>query len=435
MNHGRREHILLLIYSVLPILILFEAIAQKHWVLLCFVLCFIHFCAFFSLFFLLSTIWMLNWDLSLLWGWLFGHRYVVVALGLPSPCAGTRWEVPPASTPNCSDASWQLRWHPGEEVWAGACLGPVLLFLALLWKIKLSSTLDILLGNGNGKHHLPAACLVVVAKSWVSFAPQQPLSAKLECCGKTSAEAFQLFVLVMQQLHRLPLSWRIGATCPGFARWFWLLRIWIYNWTWRHSVLLLGDPKVALTAEQQKWILGTCTHFPNGEIRNWVENLTLSKEKSPKCTSSYVFHPPLVPNRYFDGQAHTSMPMKGRGVAQTVIWTLIGLFQCFVVVWVILSRTTAPRHIINILCFCVPPVLLPFSRDTGECSYRGGAGHTMSSDAPSPTSCTASTVMNRSATRISEQGQPFLEEYLHQHGSLQLDFSCSFYLFVLILAS
>lgn len=53
-----------------------------------------------------------------LWGWLFGHRCVVVALGLPSaraalPHAGTHWEVPLASTPNCSDASWQLRSHPG----------------------------------------------------------------------------------------------------------------------------------------------------------------------------------------------------------------------------------------------------------------------------------------------------------------------------------
>lgn len=43
------------------------------------------------------------------WWWLSGCPLP----GLPSPHAGTHWEVPLASTPNCSDASWQLRSHPG----------------------------------------------------------------------------------------------------------------------------------------------------------------------------------------------------------------------------------------------------------------------------------------------------------------------------------
>lgn len=153
-----------------------------------------------------------------------------------------------------------------------------------------------------------------------------------------------------------------------------------------------------------------------------MKNLTLSKEKSPKCTSSSVLPPALVCKQYFDGRP-IRLPMKGRGVAQTVTWTLTGL--CFPVFWIICSMSDPFKDQGPQTCFilyvCVLPMLCPFSRDTGE-SYRSGTGYTMSSDAPSLTSCTAPTVMNRSVTRISEQGQPFLEEYLHQHGSLQLDF-------------
>lgn len=165
-------------------------------------------------------------------------------------------------------------------------------------------------------------------------------------------------------------------------------------------LLLLGNLKVALIGEQQRQILGTCSHFPNGEIRDWMKNLTLLKEKNPKCMSSSVLHPALVCNRYFDGQAHTP-PHEGQGCCTDcnlgTDWTVV--LQCFgsFVAWVILSRTRAPRHIVSILCVCVPPMLLPFSRDTGE-SYRGGAGYTRSSDAPSLTSCTAPTVMNGGAT-------------------------------------
>lgn len=43
-----------------------------------------------------------------------------------------------------------------------------------------------------------------------------------------------------------------------------------------------------------------------------MKNLTLSKEKSPKCMSHSVLHPALVPNRYFDGQALTP-PHEGQG--------------------------------------------------------------------------------------------------------------------------
>lgn len=131
---------------------------------------------YFFLFFLLSAIWMLNWDLSLpvrvtFWAQMCGGgSRAALCQGCPPRMQGhtgrCRWPRRPTAL-MLPDSCDRIQ----EELWAGACLGPVLLFLVLLWKIKLSSTLNILLGIGNGKRHLPAACLVVVAEPWVSLCP------------------------------------------------------------------------------------------------------------------------------------------------------------------------------------------------------------------------------------------------------------------------
>lgn len=84
MNHWCRGHVLLLIYSVSPILVLFETIAQKHWMLLCFVLSS-------SVFFPLSSFLLFGCWIGVypfLWGWLFRPSYVAVALGVPPHVQG-----------------------------------------------------------------------------------------------------------------------------------------------------------------------------------------------------------------------------------------------------------------------------------------------------------------------------------------------------------
>lgn len=178
------SNILLLIYSVLLIRILFEAIAQKCWVLLCFVLCFFLFCVFFSLF---PPFHYLDAELRFIlacegdfsgtdrWWWLSGCPVQDCPSRMQGHTGRCRWPQRPTAL-MLPDSCDRIQ----EELWAGACLGPVLLFLVLLWKIKLSSTLNILLGNGNGKHHLPAACLVVVAKPWVSLCRTATLVGPLE---------------------------------------------------------------------------------------------------------------------------------------------------------------------------------------------------------------------------------------------------------------
>lgn len=199
--------------------------------------------------------------------------------GLPSPHAGTHWEVPLASTPNCSDASWQLRSHPGGALSRSVSRSCAFISGSVV-KNKAFQYIKYPFGKRERKAPSPSC---VSGCSGQALGEPLPHSnpcgcpwANLGCCGKRLAEASQPFVLVMQQLHRLsPCSrWAEGwvATCPGFAQWSWLLRTWICNWAWTHSVLLLGNPKVALIAEQQRQILGTRSPFPNGEVRNWMKN-------------------------------------------------------------------------------------------------------------------------------------------------------------------
>lgn len=92
---------------------------------------------------------------------------------------------------------------------------------------------------------------VPLTKAWVLWEKVSRGFSAI-CAGHTATS---------QTVSLLPLSGRIVATCPGFAQWSWLLRTWICSWAWRCSVLFLGSPKVALTAEQQRRFWGLALSF------------------------------------------------------------------------------------------------------------------------------------------------------------------------------
>jgi len=101
-----------------------------------------------------------------------------------------------------------------------------------------------------------------------------------------------------QAAFLLPLSQRTVAVCPGFGQQSWLLKTWSCNLVWRHSELSLGNTKGMLIAEQGRWTLGTCSHFPNEEIRKWMKNPDCTKGESLKSMSSFLSPPALVRCRY-----------------------------------------------------------------------------------------------------------------------------------------
>lgn len=214
-------------------------------------------------------------------GWLFRHRYVVVALGLPSARA---------ALPMCRDTLGGAAGLDAQLLWcfltaaitsrreglnrsvSRSCAfisGSVVKNKAFQhikypfgkWERKAPSPscMSGCSGQALGEplpHSSPQHLWVPLTEAWVLWEKVSRGFSTI-CAGDAATP---------QTVSLLPLSWRIVATCPGFAQW--LLRTWICDWAWRHTLLLLGSPKVALIAEQQRQILGTCSHFPNGEIRN-----------------------------------------------------------------------------------------------------------------------------------------------------------------------
>lgn len=197
-----------------------------------------------------------------------------------------------------------------EELWVGARLSPLLSFLALLRRMNLSSTLNMFSGNTNRKRRLPAARPVAAAEPRASrclmpmAAVGQSLMGALKesvgavgngfvnpRCGFSALHAGD--AVSPQAVSLLPLSQRMVAICPGFGERSWLLKTSSCNWAWRCPELLLGNPEVTLTAEQERRTLGAYPHFPNGEIRNWVN--WLHQKRKPQID---LPHPGLVPCGY-----------------------------------------------------------------------------------------------------------------------------------------